>query len=88
MGKVRLVDLSHPFGEKVRLWPYFADVKIERMHYHAKSGVLSQIIVTTMHWTTRADWPAHVFEGGMYADEIPLDKYYGTGVVVDIPKEK
>ena len=24
----------------------------------------------------------------MFTDEIPLDKYYGTGVVVDIPKEK
>ncbi len=88
MGKKRLVDLSHPFGDKVPLWPYFADVKIERMHYHAKSGVLSQVITTTMHCTTHADSPAHVFEGGMYTDEIPLDSYYGTGVIVDIPKGK
>lgn len=88
MGKQRLVDLSHPFGDKVPLWPYFADVKIERMHYHAKSGVLSQVITTTMHCTTHADSPAHVFEGGMFTDEIPLDCYYGTGVVVDIPKGK
>ena len=35
-----LVDLSHPFGNGSPLWPYFADVKIERMHYLAKSGVL------------------------------------------------
>jgi len=62
----------------VPLWPYFADVKIERMHYHAKSGVLSQVITTTMHCTTHADSPAHVFEGGMFTDEIPLEKYYGT----------
>lgn len=88
MGKIRLVDLSHPFGDKVPLWPYFADVKIERMHYHAKSGVLSQVITTTMHCTTHADSPAHVFEGGLYTDEIPLDSYYGTGVIVDIPKGK
>jgi kynurenine formamidase len=88
MGKVKLVDLSHPFGDKCPLWPYFADVKIERMHYHAKSGVLSQVITTTMHCTTHSDSPAHVFEGGMYTADIPLDKYYGTGVVVDIPKGK
>ena len=31
MGKVRLVDLSHPFGDKVPLWPYFADVKIGQL---------------------------------------------------------
>src|SRR4030042_1212392 len=88
MAKVKLYDLSHPFGDKVPLWPYFADVKIERMHYHAKSGVLSQVITTTMHCTTHADSPAHVFEGGRFTDEIPLEKYYGTGVAVSIPKKK
>jgi kynurenine formamidase len=88
MGKVKLVDLSQPFGDKVPLWPYFPDVKIERFHYHAKSGVLSQQITTFMHCTTHADSPAHVIEGAEYTDEIPLDKYYGTGVVVDIPKGK
>ena len=35
-------DLSHPWGFQTPNWPYFEDVKIERMHYHAKSGVLTQ----------------------------------------------
>ena len=64
MGKKRLVDLSHPFGDKVPLWPYFADVKIERMYYHAKSGVLSQVITTTMQGTTRTGSPSKVWTGG------------------------
>jgi kynurenine formamidase len=88
MGKVTLVDLSHPFGFGVPLWPYFEDVEIKRIHYHARAGVLTQRLTMTMHTATHADSPAHVFEGGMYTDEIPLDKYYGTGVVVDIPKDK
>src|SRR5512136_36621 len=88
MGKVKLYDLSQPFGDKCPLWPYFEDVKIERVHYHAKSGVLSQRITTVMHCTTHADSPVHVIEGLEYTDEIPLDKYYGTGVVVSIPKSK
>jgi kynurenine formamidase len=88
MSKERLYDLSQPFGHNAPLWPYFPDVKIERFHYHAKSGVLSQQITTFMHCTTHADSPAHVIEGAPYTDEIPLDSYYGTGVVVDIPKGK
>jgi kynurenine formamidase len=88
MGKVKLFDLSQPFGHNAPLWPYFEDVKIERIHYHAKSGVLTQKITTTMHCTTHADSPAHVIEGGAYTHEIPLEKYYGTAVVVSIPKEK
>ena len=53
-------DLSQPWGDKAPLWPYFPDVKIERFHYHAKSGVLSQQITTFMHCTTHTDAPAHV----------------------------
>lgn len=81
-------DLSHPWGLQCPNWPYFQDVQIERIHYHAKSGVLSQRITTTMHSTTHIDAPAHVVEGTPFMDEIPLEKFFGTGVVVSIPKEK
>lgn len=88
MGKMRIVDLSHPFGDKLPLWPYFSEPIIERMHYHSKSGVLTQRITTVMHTSTHADSPVHVIEGTEYTHQIPLEKYYGTGVVVDIPKKK
>src|SRR5262245_9995852 len=45
-------NLSHRFGYQSPNWPYFEDVKIERIHYMAKSGVLSQRITTSMHNTT------------------------------------
>jgi len=46
-----------------------------------------------MHCSTHADSPIHVLpadelEGPMYTAELPLEKYYGTGVVVSIPKGK
>ena len=37
-------NLSHRWGFQCPNWPYFQDVKIERIHYMAKSGVLSQRI--------------------------------------------
>jgi Putative cyclase len=55
-------DLSHTFGPNAPLWPYFEDVEIKRIHYHAKSGVLSQRVSTVMHCTTHLDAPAHVVE--------------------------
>src|SRR5947207_4455152 len=81
-------DLSHPWGHNAPLWPYFPDIKIERFHYHAKSGVLSQQITTFMHSTTHTDAPAHVIEGTAFMDEVPLERYFGTAVVVSIPKGK
>jgi kynurenine formamidase len=88
MGKKILVDLSHPFGAGCPLWPYFEDVVIDRKHYMAKSGVLSQKVSTVMHVTTHADSPAHVIEGAPFTHEIPLDRYYGDAVCWDIPKNK
>lgn len=87
-GALQFYDLSHPWGANAPLWPYFPDIKIERFHYHAKSGVLSQQITTFMHCTTHSDAPAHVVEGARFIDEVPLSSYFGTGVVVSIPKEK
>lgn len=87
-ARLEFYDLSHPWGANAPLWPYFPDVKIERFHYHAKSGVLSQQITTFMHCTTHTDAPAHVIEGTRYIDEVPLSSYFGSGVVVSIPKGK
>jgi len=81
-------DLSHPWGHGVPNWPYFEDVKIERLHYMSKSGVLTQRITTVMHSTTHIDAPAHVVEGTPFMDEVPLPMFFGTGVAVSIPKKR
>src|SRR5271155_4732473 len=52
---IEFYNLSHRFGYQSPNWPYFEDVKIERIHYMAKSGVLSQRITTSMHNTTHID---------------------------------
>jgi kynurenine formamidase len=93
MGKVKLVDLSQPFGHGSPLWPYFQEVKIERMHYHAANGVFTQWLHTPMHCSTHADSPIHVLPANqlkepMYTADLPLEKYYGTGVIVSIPKKR
>lgn len=85
---LQFYDLSHTFGPNAPLWPYFDDVEIKRIHYHAKSGVLSQRVSTVMHCTTHLDAPAHVVEGTPYTDEIPLEQFFGTGVAVSIPKRQ
>src|SRR6202521_1981253 len=81
-------DLSHPWGLGQPCWPYFEDVKIERLHSMSKSRVLTQRITTVMHSGTHIDAPAHVVEGTPFMDEVPLPYFFGTGVVVSIPKKK
>ena len=85
---VEFYNLSHRFGYQSPNWPYFEDVKIERIHYMAKSGVLSQRITTSMHNTTHSDAPAHVVAGTPFINEVPLPHFFGTGIVVSIPKKQ
>ncbi len=80
-------NLSHRFGYQSPNWPYFEDVKIERIHYHAKSGVLSQRITTSMHNTTHIDAPAHVVQGTPFIDEVPLPHFFGSGIVWFVEKK-
>ncbi|MEM8852059.1 MAG: cyclase family protein [Pseudomonadota bacterium] len=85
---LRFYNLSHRYGFQAPNWPYFPDVRIERTHYMAKSGVLSQTLTTTMHCTTHIDAPAHVVAGTPFIDEVPLPHFFGSGLVVSIPKKK
>ena len=85
---LQFYDLSHPWGLGQPCWPYFEDVKIERLHSMAKSGVLTQRITTVMHSGTHVDAPGHVVEGTPFMDEVPLPHFFGTGVVVSIPKDE
>ena len=66
---LKFYDLSHPWGLGQPCWPYFEDVKIERLHSMARSGVLTQKITTVMHSGTHIDAPAHVVEGTAFMDE-------------------
>lgn len=90
MGKKVLVDLSHPFGSNMPVWPYFKKPNIDTMHGLAKSGVLTQSLGIVMHCGTHADSPRHVmereFDGSRarYTHEMDLSEYYGDAVCLDV----
>ena len=93
MGKTVFVDLTHPFGAEIPRWPYFDKPDIVGAHSMAKGGVLTQRITCTMHTGTHCDAPRHVmeyeFDGrrARYSDEMPIDAYTGTAVVLKIDVE-
>jgi kynurenine formamidase len=93
MGKMVFVDLSHPFGADMPLWPYFRKPEIDTMHGLAKSGVLSQKIGVVQHCGTHADAPRHVMERDFagnrarYSHELPVDAHVGDSVCLDIKVE-
>src|ERR1700678_1885889 len=83
---VRLVELSHPFGHGAPIVPGDADVHVERSVYHARDGVLSQKLVANMHVPTPVNAPIHLVQRGAFVGALPIDRFFGTGVIVSIPK--
>ena len=46
-------------------------------------GYTDHLLHTLMHVGTHMDAPLHMIKGGAYMDEIPLDTFFGGGVLID-----
>ena len=81
-------DLSHPFGLQKPNWPYFQDVQIEPHPLHGEVGraVAAHHDQHASH--THIDAPAHVIQGTPFMDEVPLPHFFGSGIVISIPKKQ
>ncbi len=89
MPEGRLVDLSHPFNEQTIYWPTAATFKLEQVaegeteqgYFYAANNFSA-----AEHGGTHLDAPVHFARDGDTADEIPLRRLMGRGVVVDVTK--
>lgn len=87
----KLYDLSVPVGFMSPDWMGFAhgpDRFLERIHRHeipVAPGITRQIsaYIGLWHKGTHCDAPSHNVEGGVTCDKLPLESFYGTGVIVD-----
>jgi kynurenine formamidase len=83
---VKLVDLSHAWGTHTPVYPGYPDIRIHRSVTHASHGVMSQHIRTVMHNGTHVNAPLHLIQGGVGVGGLSMERFFGTGVVVDVPK--
>jgi arylformamidase len=86
---MKLVDLSHPFDPT--LYPPNVDgqqvnLEMRRLRTVEEHGVNTLQITFGNHIGTHLDVPLHLLAAGKSVDEIPLETFYGTAVVLDIPK--
>ncbi|MFQ5894781.1 MAG: cyclase family protein [Nitrospinota bacterium] len=83
----RLIDLTQRWHSRVPTWPYFPSSMVRNFHSHHKDGLMSLIIETNMHSGTHIDAPLHFNAGGWDLAEIPLDRCYGSALVVDVSRD-
>ena len=85
--KGKLVDLSYPFNAQTIYWPTaktftlekVAEGETEQGYFYAANNFEG-----AEHGGTHLDAPVHFARNGDKADEIPLRRLMGRGVVVDV----
>ncbi len=56
-------ELSHPWGMYTPIFPGYEEIKLERLTYHAKHGVMTHKISTIFHTSTHVNAPIHLLPG-------------------------
>ena len=86
-----LVDLSHAYDEQTIFWPTAAEGF--RLHKDAEGVTAAgyyyaaNSFSTAEHGGTHLDAPVHFAEGKQSVDQIPLERFFGPAVVVDVTQQ-
>lgn len=85
--RLRIVDLTHPFGSDTIVWPTEQDFKLVVQHAEdtpAGYYYASNRIEMPEHGGTHIDAPVHFSRGGRTVDQIPLEGLIGRAVRIDV----
>ncbi len=88
VSKIKLYELSHRWGMYTPIFPGYEEIKLERITHHAKQGVMTHKLTTIFHTSTHVNAPIHLIPQSAAVGDLALDRFFGTGVVVSIKKNK
>lgn len=81
---MRLLDLSQPLSPQTARSSDHPQVQFATLRWYSKDGMRTHTIYSSLHSGTHCDAPSLYFSDGMTIDQLPLEGFYGTGLVVDI----
>lgn len=79
-------DLTFPFCPEMFYPKSIGPFKTEKYMTHAVHGHQVQLFTDSTHTGTHIDAPFHFYANGKTLSDIPLDRYFGRAVVLDVPK--
>lgn len=84
----RIVDLSQEIIENMPVYPGDDEVKLYKDRNLEKDGYTSFRLEIGMHGGTHIDTPMHLTNSKTFINEIPLEKFFGKGCLLDVRNEK
>lgn len=83
----KIVDLTHSFNRQTIYWPTAESFQFEKVAWgKTEAGYFysSANIAASEHGGTHLDAPIHFAEKGWTSDQIPIDRFVGAALVIDI----
>lgn len=79
----KIIDLTHTINEEMTVYPNTLKPSFEPSNTIEIDGFAELRIIMSTHTGTHIDAPCHIFKGGKALSDFSLEKYSGTGVVID-----
>lgn len=80
----RLVDLSMTWGRKVQPLEGHPQIAFEPITTHEKDKRSNTKVTFSIHTGTHIDSPYHFFPNGKTIEQLPLETFIGTAILVDL----
>lgn len=78
---MKMVDLTHRITEDMPLFPGMVPPRLERI---GKGGSRETGIFLSSHLGTHMDAPAHTVQTGDFLEQLPLERFFGLALLVDV----
>ncbi|AEK73830.1 Cyclase, putative [Thermococcus sp. 4557] len=79
-----IIDLSLPISENTPVYPDDPPVSLKLWAVIDRDGYYMNVLKMGEHTGTHVDAPAHFVPRGKTIDEMPLEKFIGEGIVLDV----
>lgn len=84
------IDLTHAFNKSSVYWPtadMFEQTEVFAGHTEGGYYYSAYNFSAAEHGGTHLDSPIHFAEGGLTADQLPLEQLVGPGFIIDVAKQ-
>lgn len=81
--RMKPIDLSHPISQEMPVYPGTEPPVIITGCTVAEDGFLEKKITLYSHTGTHVDAPAHLILNGKTLDAFPVDRFFGSALVLD-----
>jgi len=80
---MQIIDLSYTMENNMPAWPGEESPEFEKKYSHDKDGVQVMKFSCLTHSGTHLDAPNHFFKQGKTLDQLPVEQFFGKGILLD-----